>query len=69
MLIRKDAPKKEIRALKRGDFFIDGEIVSIHKTDRIISIITSADNLYNAHMKNGTYTVFLINRHKRMLKI
>jgi hypothetical protein len=64
MLIRKDAPKQEIRSLKRGDFFIDGEIVSIQKTDRIISIITSADNVYNAHMKNGAYRIFRINKHR-----
>jgi hypothetical protein len=62
MLVEKNVPMQEIRALKEGDFYIDGEIVSLRKQDRIISIVTSAGNLYNAHMKTGTYSVFKINR-------
>jgi hypothetical protein len=56
---------KEIRSLKKGDFYIDGEIVSLQKTPGIISIITSAGNLYNAHMKRGDYSVFRLERHSR----
>jgi hypothetical protein len=59
---------KEIRSLRKGDFYIDGEIVSIQKTSRIVSIITDAGNLYNAHMKRGDYTVFRIDRHSRKRK-
>jgi hypothetical protein len=62
MLVDKDVPKQEIRTLRRGDYYFDGEIVAIHKQGRIISIITDAGSLYNAHMKTGTYSVFKINR-------
>jgi hypothetical protein len=65
MLIKKGVPMKEIRSLRKGDFYIDGEIVSIQKTPRIVSIITSAGNLYNAHMKCGDYSVFRIDKYRR----
>jgi hypothetical protein len=65
MLVRKGVPMKEIRFLKKGDFYIDGEIMSIQKTPRIVSIITSAGNLYNAHMKCGDYSVFRNDRYRR----
>jgi hypothetical protein len=58
-------PKQEIRSLKAGDFYVDGEIVSVSKTPRMVSIITSAGNLYNAHMKCGDYTVFRVDRYRR----
>ncbi|MDR2374878.1 MAG: hypothetical protein LBD96_00400 [Treponema sp.] len=68
MLLRKHVPKQEIRALRKGDFYVDGEIVSINKTPRMVSIITSAGNLYNAHMKTGDYTVFRVDRYRRKME-
>jgi hypothetical protein len=68
MLLQKHVPKQEIRSLRKGDFYVDGEIVSIQNTGRIVSIITSAGNLYNAHIKNGDYTVFRIKRYKRNME-
>jgi hypothetical protein len=65
MLLQKGVPMKEIRSLNKGDFYIDGEIVSIQKTPRLVSIITSGGNLYNAHMKCGDYSVFRIDKYRR----
>jgi hypothetical protein len=65
MLIQKGVPKNEIKALRQGDFYIDGEIVSIQRKGRIVSIITSAGNLYNAHMKTGDYSIFRIDKYRR----
>jgi hypothetical protein len=65
MLLQKHVPKQEIRSLRIGDFYVDGEIVSITRTPRMISIITSAGNLYNAHMKCGDYSVFRVDRYRR----
>jgi hypothetical protein len=61
----KGVPMKKIRSLKKGDFYVAGEIVSIQITPRIVSIINSEGNLYNAHMKRGDYTVFRIERYRR----
>jgi hypothetical protein len=41
----------QIDILKRGDFYIDGEIVSLHKTDKMTTIITAAGNMHRAHIK------------------
>jgi hypothetical protein len=65
MLVQKGVPVKEIGGLKKGDFYIDGEIVSVQKRGKIVSIITSTGNLYNAHMKCGDYSVFRVERYRR----
>jgi hypothetical protein len=68
MLLKKGVPKDEIRALKVGDFYEDGVITSLQKTGHIVSIITSAGNLYNAHMKQGVYSVFRVDRYRRRME-
>jgi hypothetical protein len=65
MLLQKGVPKELIRSLRQGDFFIDGEIVSLWKRNNIVSIITSAGNKYNAHMKTGDYSVFRVDKYRR----
>jgi hypothetical protein len=42
--------------------------VSIQETPRIVSIITAAGNLYNAHMKCGDYSVFRIDKYRRKME-
>jgi hypothetical protein len=49
--------RNERLAIRKGDYYVDGEIVSINKMPRMTLIITSAGNLYNAHMKCGDYIV------------
>jgi hypothetical protein len=68
MLIRKHVPKQEIKRLKMGDFFIDGLITFIQRNRNIVSIITNEDNLYNAHMKQGDYNLFRIDKYRRRLE-
>jgi hypothetical protein len=68
MLLRKGVPKEVIRALKTGDFFEDGTIVSLQRAGNIVSIITSAGNLYNAHIKQEGYTLFRVDRYRRRME-
>jgi hypothetical protein len=65
MLLMKEVPNKEIRALREGDFFIDGEIVSIRRRNGIVSIITGTGNLYTAHTKPSGYSIFRNDRYRR----
>ena len=70
MLITKNAPLDEgITNLKRGDFFIDGEIIYMQKVRRIVSIVTVNNTLYNIHLReNNTYSLFRIKRINRKIK-
>ncbi|MDR0710659.1 MAG: hypothetical protein LBF77_11405 [Spirochaetaceae bacterium] len=58
MLVLKGVLKEEIRKLKIGDFFIDSEIVNIQRKSNLISIITRAGGVFNAHEKQRTFNVF-----------
>ena len=66
MIILKNAPLHEgVINLKRGDFFIDGEIVFIQQVKSIITVLTKEDNLYTVHLKRETYSIFKIKRSKK----
>jgi hypothetical protein len=58
MLIFKAVPKERIKSLKIGDFFVDSEIVNIQKKPNLISIVTRAGSVFNAHEKPRTFNVF-----------
>jgi hypothetical protein len=58
MLIGKGIPKEKINVLKRGDFFVDSPIVSIQKKCNLVSIITEAGSVFNAHHKPHSYNLF-----------
>jgi hypothetical protein len=64
MLILRAVPKAEIRKLKMGDFFMDGEIVNIQKKLNFISIVTKTGSVFNAHEKPETFNVFKIEKHR-----
>jgi hypothetical protein len=68
VLLRKEVPKRDIQTLKVGDFYEDGYITSLQKAGHIVSIITSGGNLYNAHLKQGQYTVFRVDRYRRRME-
>jgi hypothetical protein len=65
MLIRKGIPKPDIEKLTVGDFFVDGRIVSIHKCDFLITIVTDAGSVFNAHRKEHSYNLFQKSRRKK----
>ena len=69
MLIIRNAPLNEgIINLKRGSFFIDGEVVFLQKVKRMISVVTNKGSLYNIHLKDdNTYSVFQIKRIKNKI--
>jgi hypothetical protein len=58
MLLLKDVPKAEIRKLKKGDFFVDSEIINIQRKLSLISIVTRAGSVFNAHEKQKSFNVF-----------
>jgi hypothetical protein len=58
MLLCRGVPKEEIKKLKVGDFFIDGEIVRLKKGHYMISFLTTTGNFFTAHEKLKTYNVF-----------
>jgi hypothetical protein len=62
MLILKGVLKAEIEKLKIGDFFVDSEIVNIQKKLHLISIVTRAGSVFNAHKKLQTFNVFKKNK-------
>jgi hypothetical protein len=56
--VLRGVPKEEIKKLRAGDFFMDEEIVTIQKRPNLISIVTRAGSVFNAHEKTETFTVF-----------
>jgi hypothetical protein len=68
MLVQKNAPVGEIKALKAGDVYMGSVIESVNKKGRIISFITKNGDLYSAHLKNKYYNVFRNERHKRKME-
>jgi hypothetical protein len=58
MLVSRGVPKEEIKKLKKGDFFADSEIVNIQKKLNMISIVTRAGNVFNAHEKQQNFDIF-----------
>jgi hypothetical protein len=58
MLLYRGVPKEEIKKLKVGDFFIDGEIVRMKKGHYMISFLTTTGNFFTAHEKLETFNVF-----------
>jgi hypothetical protein len=65
VLLKKGVPKQEIKQLKAGDYYIDGVITFIQRKNNIVSFITDAGNLYNAHRKQGDYNLFRNDRYRR----
>jgi hypothetical protein len=65
MLVQRNAPVPEIKALKEGDVYMGSVIKTLKKKGRIISFITVEGDIYNAHMKNKYYNVFRSDRSKR----
>jgi hypothetical protein len=58
VLVLRGVPKEEIKNLKAGDFFLDEEIAAIQRKRNVISIVTRAGNVFNAHEKTKTFNVF-----------
>jgi hypothetical protein len=58
MLLLKGVPKAEIKKLKIGDFFVDSEIVNIQRKPKLVSIVTRAGSVFNAHWKSTYFNVF-----------
>jgi hypothetical protein len=50
--------KEEIRRLRVVDFFVDSEIVAIQRRYNVISIVTRANSVFNAHEKMKAFNVF-----------
>jgi hypothetical protein len=68
MLVQKNAPVDEIKALKPGDVYMGSVIKSLKKKGRIITFTTDNGDLYNAHLKNKYYNVFRNERYKRKME-
>jgi hypothetical protein len=58
MLIMTDMPKGEVKNLKKGDRFLDSEIINLQKKERLISIVTRDGSVYTIHQKQKGYRVF-----------
>jgi hypothetical protein len=58
VLVLRGVPKAEIKRLRSGDFFMDGEIINIQKKPNLISIVTRAGSVFNAHEKPQSFNVF-----------
>jgi len=65
MLIRKGIPKPSIEKLEAGDFFVDGRITNIQRKEFLISIVTEAGSVFNAHRKEHSYNLFKKNAKKK----
>jgi hypothetical protein len=60
VLLERNVPVEKIRSLKKGAYFIDGEIIRLWKYHNIVAFITSAGSRYNAHKKPKSYNLFKI---------
>jgi hypothetical protein len=58
VLVSKGVPRGEIEKLRVGDFFMDGEIVTIQKQSNLVTIVTGAKSVFHAHNKTKTFNVF-----------
>ncbi|MDR2738997.1 MAG: hypothetical protein LBB68_04090 [Treponema sp.] len=58
MLVLRGVPKEAIKRLRAGDFFMDGPIIKIQKKPKLISIVTMAGSVFNAHEKPNAFNVF-----------
>jgi hypothetical protein len=57
-LIDRNYSRKAIDELKNGDYFIDGNVVSIADKFGYITIVTDANGVYNAHIKPDHCTLY-----------
>jgi hypothetical protein len=62
MLLFRGLEKEKIDMLKVGDLFLDSPIVFIQRKRNIVSIVTEAGYVFNAHRKFHAYNVFRKNR-------
>jgi hypothetical protein len=58
MLLFRGLAKEKIDELKVGDIFVDSPIVFIQRKHNIVSIVTKAGYVFNAHKKFHAYNVF-----------
>jgi hypothetical protein len=64
MLIFKGFPREQIDSLRPGDFFVDGPVCSLRRTNanttgrKYLIITTVSGARFTAHFKYGGYNVF-----------